>query len=286
MLVMAVVICICLIVGLGYLSFGDSVIKRPVKIESEYKDEIKTISPEKTIFFGEMGLDDFTCTGLTYYFSDDSIWIGDYGAIDNTATRHPRIIEIDKGCTHLLKQLMLDEILNTSQDLQGIAYDSKDNCLWLAVKNQIIEINKDGNVQKKIDIEKYAKYGFNGVSYNEIDDTLWIVCEESFLLHLSKSGSVIDKYSFNYSSQDHVCTDGVFLYITVGSDYSGMNNYICKVSMDNARIVSLYRLSGSNAIEGICNVDKSIIIANDGFFHSDIIGHSYLSFYSNKNIIQ
>ena len=47
--------------------------------------------PNKTIYFEDIGLDNITCTGLTFDTYDNSFWIADYGKIDNSEKK-PRII--------------------------------------------------------------------------------------------------------------------------------------------------------------------------------------------------
>lgn len=64
----------------------------------------------------------------------------------------------------------------------------------------------------------------------------------------------------------------------------GTNNYVCKVSTEDGSVVGLYRVSGSNAVEGICIIDEKMLIANDGLYHSDLRGNSYITVYSRKDM--
>ena len=70
---------------------------------------------------------------------------------------------------------------------------------------------------------------------------------------------------------------GDYLYVTVGADYRGTNNYVCKVSPKNGEVLSLYRVLSANSLEGIVGYDDKVLILNDGLYHTDLIGHSYFS---------
>ena len=279
------IVIIMIISALVFAIVGGGVVyskikKAPKRIEKEYSEIISELSPQKTVLFSDMGLNDITCTGLTYDIRDDSFWIGDYGSVDSKTKAKPRLIEVDHEFTHVIKTIELVDVLNTSANLQGVSYDKKEDTLWLAVGRELVQVDKSGHVIKSIAINKYATYSANGICYEEQDDSLWVLCASSYLLHYDKNGSLIKAFSFNYADQDHIYPVDDYIYATIGADYQGDNNFVCKVNKSDGVISSVFRLIGSNAIEGICIIDDKMLVINDGLYHSDLIGHSYLSVYN------
>ena len=274
------------IIAAGGLYVYKKVKTSPKAIQTEYKSEIKEVNAEDVILFSDFGSEDFTCTGLTYDLKDDAFWIGDYGAVNSYDQAKPRIIEVDGSFGSVLRTVELDDVLDSSANLQGVAYDSSADCLWLAVGDAVVALNKDGAIIGTIELGKNVEYKVNGVCYDERDDSLWILCATRYLLHFGKNGTILGEYPLNYSDQDHICTDGEFLYLTVGADYQGINNYVCKVSTQDGCITALYRVIGANALEGICFVNKKIMIANDGQYHSDMIGHSYIAVFDAEEFLK
>lgn len=254
----------------------------PKIINTDYKGNVQNISAKQIILFSNFGEENFTCTGLTYDKKEDSFWIGDYGKSPLNGVIFPRIVEVDKNFQNVLRVILLNDILDSSANLQGITYDDNDDSLWLAVGDCIIELNKEIQIVRKIQLGRYSKYSANGISYCE-DDTLWVLCASQYLLHYSKDGALLNEFPFNYLDQDHIVLDGKHFFATIGADYRGNNNFIGKIDMSDGSITSLYRIEQSNAMEGICIVDGKVIIANDGFYHSDLVGQSYIVIYDIKD---
>ncbi len=251
----------------------------PKEVQIEYKEQIKEVEANGIVRFSDFRSADFTCTGLAYDSKDNSFWIGDYGAMNPNEQTVPRIIEVDNSLSSVIRTVDLSDVLDSSANLQGVAYDSKADCLWLAVGDSVVAINKKGSIVGTIELGKYTEYRSNGIGYDNSDDSLWILCATQYLLHLSKNGSILSEFIFNYSNQDHIFIDDDFLYITVGADYQGTNNYVCKVSKQDGRNVTLYRVMNAYALEGICIKDDKLMITNDGLYHSDLHRCSYISEY-------
>lgn len=252
---------------------------RYMDLQELNKDAIE-LEPENIIMFDSFGETDFTCTGFTYDTHDEAFWIADFGSLSAETERVQRIIEVDRNLHSVLKEINLDNVLFPYDNLQGIAYDAAENCLWMALGEKLIEITKDGNIIATINMERYVDFKANGVCVDLNDDTLWVLCESNYLLHYHKDGKIIEEYPFNYYAQDHLCISDDYIYITVGNDYLGDENYVLKIFKSTGEISSYYKVLKSNAIEGICLLDNKMLIVNDGFYHSDLIGHSYVSIYS------
>lgn len=255
-------------------------------IQTEYRQEIIDVVAENVILFSDINVEDFTCTGMAYDSTDDAFWIGDFGAMNPENKTEPRIVEVNRSIDSVIREIDLDNVLDASADLQGVTYDSDLDCLWVAVGDTVCALNKDGEILKTIQLGKYTKYKANGICYDESDDSLWVLCASKYLLNIKKDGTVMKEYSFNYFGQDHICINGDYLYITVGADYQGINNYVCKVSTIDGDIKALYRVKGANALEGICLVGGKMMIVNDGLYHSDLVGKSYISIFDSSSIEQ
>ena len=228
--------------------------------------------------FSAFGSENFTCTGLTWDTSDNSFWIGDYGTQNMGDIPYPRIVEVDKDLKKILRVLELSNVLSIDDNLQGVAYDQKNDSLWLAVGESCKNIDKNGNLIYEFNLGKYSKYNANGICVD--NDTLWILCYSKYLLHYDKTGFLIKEYRFNYKDQDQICIFEDTILATIGSDYSGENNYVVSIDKDaDASMYVKYQLKGSYAIEGIAIVDGKLYIANDGLYHNAKIKESYISVY-------
>ena len=126
----------------------------------------------------------------------------------------------------------------------------------------------------------YSKYKSNGIAVDK--DNIWVLCYNKFLLKLNKYGDIEEKYKFNYKDQDHIYLINNNLYVTIGADYLGDNNFVFKYNLKSGIISCEYQLEDSHAIEGIVILDDTLYIANDGKFHHDIFNCSYINIYSLK----
>lgn len=250
------------------------------QIQEEYTGAVKELNLERRVVFSEFGQNDFTCTGLTYDSTDNSFWIGDYGALNPDEQVKPRLVEIAEDFSTVIREVRLDGVLDYSANLQGVAYDSNDDCLWLAVGKKVVSVSKNGEILTQIDFYNYIDDEANGIAYNSDDDSIWVLTTSKYLLHCDKKGKILQKYSFNYFAQDHICVKDNYLFMTVGADYRGEDNYICKIDANEGQIIEVFKTDGSNAIEGVCLTDGKMMVANDGLYHSDSIGHSYITIYS------
>lgn len=268
--------------ALGGLYIWNKTKDKTADIQNSYKGEIIQVTPDRTVLFEEFGADNFTCTGLTYDPIDDCFWIADYGAIEKGDAVEPRIVSVDAGFTNVVDSIDLTNISFEDINLQGIAFDTLRNEIWAAIGEHIIRLNKNGEVTSSFKLDSAIKCNANGICYDEEEDCLWVLCAAQYLLKCDVQGKVINQYKFNYSAQDHIAICNGKLFITVGDDYSGDYNYLCVVST-NGEIEGLYQIEGSNAIEGVTCYKGRILISNDGYYHSDKVGKSYICVYAIKD---
>lgn len=278
-IVLSVVIAL-VCVGIGGANMCKNIHNRSIAIQDSYTEKVASVNPVESVLFSQFGMEDFTCTGLAYDSLENSFWIADYGALSPSESPNPRVVEVNSDFTTVIKIIDLSNVFDKNVNFQGLCYDISDDAIWGAIGNSIVEFDKTGSIINTIELDEYAKYLSNGICYDAGDDTIWVLCASNYILHYSKNGSVIETIDFNFTNQDHIVKQNKDLLITVGADYSGINNYVCRFSCDEGRIKKLYRLSGSNAVEGICINDGKIFIANDGAYHSDLKSESYISLYN------
>ena len=278
-----IVVILCACIGAAGLYVSNRLANQTEYIHDVYTDSIKEIYPSQTIEFSQIGEKNFTCTGMTYDAVDNTYWIADYGAYTPKENTKPRIVEVSTNLDSVSKSIDLSNILEQDSNLQGLCYDELDDALWGAVGNKLVEFDKSGTIIKNIDLGKYSKYQANGVCYDKEDDTLWVLFASKLIIHYNKEGNILSKFEFNYADQDHIVKQGDDLLITVGADYTGTNNYVCRVSTENGAIKNLYRVNGSNAVEGICINDEKVFIVNDGLYHSDLKNKSYINVYNEND---
>ena len=149
----------------------------------------------------------------------------------------------------------------------------------MALGNQIVSLNKEGEVSSSFAFNGGTGNRANGIAYDAESDTLWILGSSRCLFNFDTSGDMIDKIDFSYSAQDHLTIHGANLFATVGDDYEGDHNYVCSISIKDGSLNSLYKIIGSNAVEGITFYDGKAYICNDGLYHSDAVGKSYITIY-------
>ena len=163
--------------------------------------------------------------------------------------------------------------------MQGIAYDTIDDAIWIAVGASIQEISKRGKLTIVIDLGKYKKYQANGICMDNEDHTLWVLCYNKYMLHFDREGNLLKSYPVNMKDQDMIYMYDGLIYITVGADYKGEENYCVVFDTQTENIKIQYKLYQSYAVEGIYIDDDYIYVVNDGAFHNAMIPRTYISVY-------
>lgn len=256
---------------------GISYVSKPINPVSMVTETTISLNAEKQIRFGNFCEDDFTCTGMTYDTKDNAFWIADYGAQSGEDVLTTRLVEIDSEFKKVIDIINLEQLVDDTYNLQGVSYDLVNDTLWIATGNLVYEINKMGIIESIFEMGKYAKYQANGIAVN--GDDIWVLCYEKYLLKLDRQGNIIHRYKFGYLDQDQIYLYNNKIYCTVGADYAGNDNFVFKFDLDTEEIENEYRLEDSHAIEGIVIKDGHMYIANDGKFHDDVLGYSYISDY-------
>lgn len=256
-----------------------SFLRRPRPLNSDSIDyELSTV---KKIYFDEMGLENFTCTGLTYDYNEDVFWVADYGALPGEDIISPRLVKFNSELTEYLAIFDIGQSIGVSPNVQGIAYDGINNTLRIATGESIVEVDKEGNLVSSIDLNEFKSNASNGICF-DADGNLWCLCYTDYLLKYSHDGELLDKYLMNFENQDHLFYYNEKLLVSIGADYNGENNYIIAFTSDEIEDYFLYRIYDSYAVEGICIKDSLLYVVNDGYFHDAKIKRSYISVYDAK----
>lgn len=79
------------------------------------------------------------------------------------------MVEVDKALKNVIQTIDLSSILSTADNLQGVAFDSSNNSLWLAIGKTVKNIDKTGTVLSEFDLGKYSKYMANGICVDSED---------------------------------------------------------------------------------------------------------------------
>ncbi len=238
----------------------------------------KSINPDKIVYVENLSLDNFTATGMTYDTKSNSFWIADHGTNDFDKLK---LIELNDKLDSIVNIVEIENYTNSnSNNLQGITYDKSNDSFWLALGSQIQEINRNGSVINTLKVDKFSDYQFNGICYDESNDTLWVLCFNKYLINVDKKGNVLKIYESNFADQDMICMNNGLIYMTVGADYLGENNYCIAFNPDSEEYAVKYQLLNSYAVEGICFLDNSIYVVNDGMFHNAKIPKTYISIYN------
>lgn len=216
----------------------------------------------------------FTCTGLAYDAVNDIFLVGDIGKpLPNSGTIASQIVKLESDFETVAGTINL----NTSYDVQGITLDS-DGSIWycLPSANKIYHISSIGT-----SIGNIAVTSPTGIAYSASDDSFWVLNYSNQILHINKSGTILESFNFAYSETLDQCflDDGHgYLYITAGVNYSGRNNvYRFNVSTHEQDIACTV---DSYSIEGIWIGEDKMVIVNDGYYHSAYVPVNQTNIYT------
>lgn len=240
-------------------------------------DNCEDIIPTTKIYLDELGVGNFTSTGFTYDSAHQAFWIADHGTNSGDKLR---LIELDSNLEKVLAVVQLADYANDwNLNLQGIAYDPIDDAIWIAIGSSIQEFSKSGQLIRLIDLGKYEEYQANGICMDETDNTLWVLCYSNFILHFDRGGYLLESHPINMKDQDMLYMYNGLIYITVGADYKGEENYCAVFNPKSKKLWIKYKLLQSYAVEGVYIDEDCIYIVNDGAFHEATIERTYISVY-------
>lgn len=210
----------------------------------------------------------WTCTGLAYDPSTDTFLIGDIGKeLPSSSGFASQLVRVSSDFTTVIEQIPLHTTFTSMHDVQGVTVDEDESIWFCSVSENLIRhIDSNGN-----SLGSFSVTNPTGISYSAIDDTLWVLtyASSSNILHVSKTGTTLETFTFNYSDTLDQCfcdsTRGL-LYITAGANYTSRNNvYVFDITEHTQGIICT---ADSYSVEGIWIGGKKMVIVNDGYYHN------------------
>ncbi len=223
----------------------------------------------------------WTCTGLAHDETTDTFLVGDIGkALPSSSGFASQIVRVSADFSTVIEQIPLYTSFPNMLDVQGITIDTSDDTIWFCStsENLIRRIDKNGN-----SIGSFSVTGRpTGIAYSANDNTFWVLtyANTDNIIKISKTGSVLERYTFNYSATLDQCFFDAgrgYLYIVAGDNYSSRNNiYLFNVNTHEQSIVCTV---DSYSVEGLWIGEDEMIIVNDGYYHSATVSVNQANFY-------
>ena len=209
----------------------------------------------------------FTCTGLAYDPASDSFLVGDIGILlPNSGTINSQIVRLSPDLRTVKGTIPLYQSFPGMGDIQGITVDHSDGSIWFCAPsaNRICHTNAAGENLGSISVTKPT-----GIAYSGSDDSFWVLNYSNQILHLSKTGTVLECFSSAFGEGLDQCfldSVGDLLYITAGTNYTGRNKVYCFRLHSHEQFVAC--TVDSYSVEGIWIGSGKMVIVNDGYYHS------------------
>jgi hypothetical protein len=208
----------------------------------------------------------FTITGLAY---DPSgfFWASNFG--DNIepigAPYAPALIKLSLDGTTILQEIDISSVIGTDAGIQGIAYDSSDDTLWVCEGpgHTVWHLTTSGTL-----IGSFESTHCNGIAYDSLSDTLWILNTNSVFKNYTKEGVEIQEYPCFIPAPDMLTYDADrdAIWATGGSNGSDGKVYIFYKDKGWARQITTS--GNTESIEGIVVLGDKVYLGNDGYYHN------------------
>lgn len=223
----------------------------------------------------------WTCTGLAYDAQSDTFLVGDIGkALPSSTGFASQIIRVSPDFLTVEEQIPLYTSFQNMSDVQGITIDTSDGTIWFCSTSENLIRHISADVTS---IGSFSVSGSpTGIAYSPKDDSLWVLtyANSNNIKRMSKTGTVLEQYTFSYSDTLDQCfldPERGYLYITAGANYSSRNNIYLFNTSTHAQSITC--TVDSYSVEGIWIGEDSMIIVNDGYYHSATDGRNVANFY-------
>ena len=211
----------------------------------------------------------FTCTGIVLDPQDDTFWISNDGRGNApTDTHECSLVNVSKNGATKLAELDMQTVIGQTS-LQGIAYDTSNNSLWVSANNaRAHNINKTTGAQLS-EFNYASDGGASALSYDSNNNNLLITGLDGTIRRYSKTGSLIESIVSGVSNVDQSFYDASnnILWLTSGSNNS--EGAIYPFNLNTETLGQEYYMTGVDAIEGVY-IDipsNQIYMTSDGYFH-------------------
>lgn len=237
------------------------------KIEKEIRFSLQksTLLPDAAGSASGLG---FTVTGIAHDSKDDVLWavnLGDDIEPVNTI-KTPSLVKLSPKGETKLDEIDLVPVVG-GESIQGIAYDSSDDTLWLSEgsgSDVVYHINKDGTFIETLNLPSSS-----GITYDSTTDTLW-TCNftTSLIKNYTKTGTEISSNAVTFSGIDMLAYHKDSNTVWASGGGNGTVGFIRIFDIATSTWGEQLDLADITlSVEGIAFVGNQLMVADDGYFH-------------------
>jgi len=217
----------------------------------------------------------WTSTGLAYDSTDGTWWVGNHGKqLPASPTYASSVVHLSADFTTIISEITISSLGETPASVQGVAYDTSDNTLWVVNKDpgvgsEVYHISKAGSLLGTFSVPE----GTNAIAYDSTRDQL-IISNDSTNTITWRSKGDLSAASLSLSApadQLGYDEDTDMILATVGSGSDGLVRFYDVATADYSgepRIAETATLTGADAIEGVVLLNDVLYVTNDAYYHS------------------
>jgi hypothetical protein len=217
----------------------------------------------------------WTGTGLARA-PDGTFYVGNHGkAQSGDPTFAASVVHVSADFSTILDEILLVPLYPSIETVQGVAYDTSDNTLWIAdtAGTKIRHLTLAGAAIVADEIT--PSFPPNGLAYDPTNDGLWIWEEQTSGNGLERracaDGSVqFAEVSVTLGNNDQLFYDDTNKVLFFSHGASGATGAVTFASTASAALItmgSIQLTAEADAIEGIVIVGNRLYVANDAWFH-------------------
>jgi hypothetical protein len=251
-------------VGIKYIFGSDGLLKQQRALFGTHDPVNESISFPDAIE-GVVG-EGFTCTGLAWDSSRSTFWVGNFGApTDADATSQSSLVQMTAAGVKVSEIDLFALYGGGFGGIQGVAWDSSDDSLWVAGMNFVYHLTPAG-----VDLaDGFALANANGLAYESTRDCLWTGVGTA-LVRRSKAGAALDTYAIT-PSIDHVFYDAPRDYVWITAGLNGGVGEAYAYNAADGALVGSASFPDVTAIEGMLIKDGSFYVCHDGYYHNEAL---------------
>lgn len=215
----------------------------------------------------------WTCTGLCYDATDNSLWWGNDGRLqqNDASPYNASIINTNITGTAINLEIPLAASYPAMDSCQGVAVDTSDNTLWFACTGdaKVRHITKTGTFIDDITTDANP----NGLAYDPTLDALYVfyVTSGELKRYDCTTGTPTTLATGLTTSGDHLFLDNTkrLLYLSYGANGSTGQYVIYDIATDTW-LANRNALPSALAVEGITidSTNGQILVSNDAYYHA------------------
>ncbi len=217
---------------------------------------------------GDVG-EGFTCTGLAYDPIDNNWWVGNDGRnVVADVTYQPSLVNLSLNGASKVAELDMLVPYASMQTLQGVAYDTTDNTLWIASTDEgkVHHVSQAGaDLAGDLTITSV-----NGLAYDSLRDQLWYVKSTGPVYRIAKnSATQLAQITlpFDWAEVDNLFYDAARDWLWVSYGTAGANGWVAAFNITTGLMEYHAELLSVLAIEGIALRGSTLYVTDDEYAH-------------------